>query len=51
MLELALFTLVAAVVTTFALDLVRPAMKLMSRRRGPRVTQVDGQTVEAHAVH
>lgn len=51
MLELALITLVAAVITTFALDILRPTMKLVMRRRGPRVTHVDGQTVEAHAVH
>lgn len=51
MLELALFTLVAAVATTFALDILRPTMKLMMRRRLPRVTRVDGQAVEAHALH
>jgi hypothetical protein len=53
MLELALLTLVAAVATTFALDVLRPAWKLMMRRR-PRTerdVEIDGQTVEAHPVH
>lgn len=50
MLELTLLTLVAAVATTFALDVLRPTMKLMMRWRTPRDTRIDGQEREAHAV-
>lgn len=52
MLELTLLSLVAAVATTFALDLLRPTMKLLTRRRSAKQArvEVDGHAVEAHAV-
>lgn len=55
MLELTLLTLVAAVATTFAVDILRPTMKLVMRRRTSRHattrTIVDGHEVEAHPAH
>ena len=49
MTELALLVLAAAVATTFALDVLRPLWKLMTRRSAP-TARVDGHEIEAHAV-
>lgn len=45
MLELAALTIVAAVTTTFALDILRPTMKMVMRRR-PKADRI--RTAEAH---
>ncbi len=45
MLELAALTIVAAVTTTFALDILRPTMKMVMRRR-PKAERI--RTAEAH---
>jgi hypothetical protein len=52
MLELAAVTLVAAVATTFAVDILRPTAKVLMRRRSkPQTVNVDGTDVHVVRAH